>query len=52
VGLLAIPVVLYWWLCSVLGLPLDGHIAASQHADFLGVMTIVFMVTFYLWPRS
>lgn len=45
-----IPILLYWGLCKHLGLPLDGQITTAQHGDFLAVITIVFMVAFYLWP--
>lgn len=47
-----IPVLLYWLLCKEFGLPLNGHVTPSQHADFLGVITIVLMLAIYLWPRS
>jgi hypothetical protein len=47
-----IPILLYLGLCHQLGLPLDAHITAAQHGDFLGVITIVLMVMLYLWPLN
>ena len=47
-----IPVALYWFLCTRLGLPLNGAVAEARSADYLGVITIVLMVLFYLWPSG
>jgi hypothetical protein len=49
---IAIPVLLYWWLCHVLGLPLSGEVTPVQAANYLGVITLVFTVFVSLWPRG
>jgi len=49
---IAIPVLLYWWLCHVLCLPLSGEVTSDQAANYLGVITLVFTVFVSLWPRG
>ncbi len=48
----ALPALLYWWLCHVLSLPLTGEVTSAQAADYLGVVTVVLTVLFGLWARN
>lgn len=48
----AIPVLLYWWLCHALRLPLTGDVTPAQQAAYIAVVGVVVTVLFYLWPSS
>jgi hypothetical protein len=48
----AVPALLYWWLCHHLGLSLTGQVTSAQSPVYLTVITVVLTVLFGMRSRS